>query len=521
MCLRTICVYEFCGQRPYSFIVRACGDNPDGLCESVLTDPFFVRDFCPECFMAFVDPRKTPSFAQYSNIDIFNKEHEFELEHYSEQNSEDDINAILDRAEAYVNKNFKEEDWDNLDIFCSPQEDGRLDQSSHRHLERLVTHRLIPYFWYSVNQGKGKLVTNRRRMLILQLRQAYYQHIAFGDIEQEAKQRGNEGKWRRTIGASGEWLGSEMTADHKDANEMCAICRSEESMLCDERSITLICGHPFHVACLSLAYETKDCPYCRRHVRGPQPDTAAPENGDLPRWLEEIAPFDGPKSFEKLFKTAPSLEAFNKLKIIYEAACKRSRELFAVVENVHQSLQEVRQAIDKWEDAIDEFIRGEGGERNLEGVSKDWRPRWIVLEGQYTHILFDMTTYINKHRSAMREAENFRNGPTDHRYYVYTEWSAAKMVHEQNRKRWDIERELENHYRECEPIVKAHDIDTFSKLGEEERGILEQYHRAVADWRLAIIVRDRSYNAYTLAEVKRRDLTDEELKKLDREVKHS
>ncbi|KAB8298615.1 hypothetical protein EYC80_000794 [Monilinia laxa] len=452
-----------------------------GTCQDVETRVISHENVCPDCFLQVhptLIPRRPVDFDER-----FRRRWGFQLLHYKELNTKEEIEAMFERAEAFVAANFAPADRNSRYIFQSSE---RLNHDAARWLCRVLEMRLIPYVWSNVLAGQGSKVSMERRILILQMLEARNHDFEFMQLHENTISSNTVGQFRILIGAHSPWNTSVV---ENPPDDDCAIDRMP---LRDETTVSLPCGHMFHKNCIEAYVDGVNCPYCRdNNARAPLLNISASETGPLPKWLHAIAPFERPRVDHELLSQPPPTdgeidELRNALNLAQDHTRVSNREILRIRDVLATCREETRilehalamqiaeppQDFDLDDENLKERIR-QRYEANLQDRHEIWN-----LE--------------NAQRALISQVYEMNVEPHLYRDCQKQEWQIARLLYNLTRdRRIDSER-LDDAYAKCFSWEQRVKLVTARKGAGKEDSSEDNLRLAEQAWRLNVSHRDKA-----------------------------
>lgn len=474
MCLRTVITYTFCRQSPYSSIIRTC--KAEGICEAVHTRRIYYEDVCPDCYFGD-DPQRVIR----ESVDAtkkFDRRLGYQIRQFEERNPKEEIDAIFERAEAFVAENFTPADRNNRFIFCSSES---LNRDACNHLWRLLEMQLLPYIWLNFLARKGSSVSTRRRTLTLQMLEALSKEHQFISLYEDALDENTEREFRRLIGAHSRWVTTEV---ENPPDDDCAIDRMP---LRDETTVRLPCGHMFHENCIEAYVDGVNCPYCRDpKARGPVPDISARETGPMPKWLYVIAPPERPRvNQELLSQLPPTDEEIDNLKNAFKLAQDDTESLFKDISDVQDELDNIRAKTIAWE-------------RNFLDDSLDSNGQSPLSEFYQSIHATRMTIRMQEieHQELLSDANKMHHEPHVSRNYQYEELQSGLELSRFSERRRYLE---DRFYDICAGVFGWDKIFSLEATMKKELLTENILSRTQMLWRLGVARRDKAADNLSFA----------------------
>ncbi|TEY65565.1 hypothetical protein BOTCAL_0138g00070 [Botryotinia calthae] len=438
------------------------------------------------------DPTKI--FADQSMVEKFNTEFEFDKLYLEEYKISEKVDAVLERAHAFVNMNFEPDIRENLDIFCSNE---RLNLDVYCHLYMLVFHQLVPYLWITVRTGQPQKISREDKIIILQLRQAILQDVAYNRAETYYRNSGGHGKWRGAMGAHASLIAN--VCDNPP-DDYCMICQHEK--LNEALSLTLECGHTFHKDCLDMMIEFTGCAICRQECRGPLPDISAEESGPWPEWLEAIAPFQRSRVQEELLEQPPPTDMrISDLEVAFRQAQERTASLYDEVVRWETNLRQASHLTESIEEdmhqnALDlSEIQWVELNSRIESIQETYRRYQQMLYNKRSDII--MSNF--EHSRCIAEYNELPSDPSEElnqRLYRFKEWVAARALYYSQNRKQTIGEALESVYFN---ILSPQDTMALRDRRGEEGHVETKLREAVNQWRQSVHARDDAKDTWDLA----------------------
>ncbi|KAI9642570.1 hypothetical protein NHQ30_009375 [Ciborinia camelliae] len=498
MCLRAIVRYEYCGQRPYSWIVRSCRPQQKGTCNDIHTTILGIADFCPDCYLR-IDPRPISLHSDVPSHKRADEYWEFDMLLLRGDDSRArKARAIFDRAQTFLAETYPPDQIQNLGLFSSHE---RMSEDVYRHLWMVLNVYLQPYLWFHIRAGRGAEVSLDDRMIMLQLREAWLQDTAFDYIERSMKRDDGEGKWRSLMGAQALWIS---TLVENPPDEPCPICQFDQ--LPAQKTISLPCGHMFHEECLGLAVNATLCPMCRRPSRGPMEDVSMPLYGPMPAWLDAIAPFHRHRNVEEMLaQPPPTLGEIARLERAFEEAQDQATKMFEeVLENMHVlavARQTVKILEEMFVDHIDAIEPSDWDKLNAayvkmpETFQEEVAKYEILIENHRTAL----QDYETAHQTHLTNAHNLEVLEPTLRLHQWRERATALEIYRLEKTKHQDEEALEGIYAKCLPMDLVIELRD-ARMGPHGEDSAERIlHISENLWRDCLVAREEAADALDYA----------------------
>ncbi|RAL62073.1 hypothetical protein DID88_002559 [Monilinia fructigena] len=407
----------------------------------------------------------------------------FQVLHYKAFNSKEEIDAIFERAEAFVAANFAPADRNSRYIFHSPE---RFNNDAARWLGRLLEMRLIPYVWSNILAGQGSRASMERRILILQMLEARNHDIEFLQLHEYAISHSTEGQFRIAIGAHSPWITSVV---ENPPDDDCAIDRMP---LRDETTVSLPCGHMFHKNCLESYVDGVNCPVCRDHrARGPLPDISVSDTGPMPKWLHAIAPYKRPRvNQELLSQPPPTDEEIDELRNAFQLAQDHTEVSYQEILPIRDILETRREETWLLEQALEVQIAEHPADFDLD--DENLREEVRACYESNLDDRFEIWNLENNHKVLISDINKMHREPHVYRDYQKQEWQIARLLHNLTKDRRIKSERLDDAYAKCFPWEQRVTLATARKGAGKEDDSEDSLHRTEHIWRLSVIRHDKA-----------------------------